>query len=375
MAGIYIHVPFCQSRCIYCDFYSTTLPASWHMPYVEAVAREMQMRADHQPVPTLYIGGGTPSQLSVEALRRLFGAVADELTLVPNAEVTIEANPDDITPQWIEALRQTPVNRISMGIQSLSDPILRTLRRRHSAQQALRAIDLLQQAGYHNISADLIYGLPGQSLRQFTDDVSQLISLGIPHLSAYALQFEEGTALMAMKQAGTLSEADEELSLACYERLIDLTAEAGLEHYEISNFARPGFRSRHNSSYWTMAPYIGLGAGAHSYRPDCATRSYNCEDAVSYIATINNGSLPSTAERLTNDDRYNELVMLSLRTCEGLSLSQLEHQFGRKRLDYCLHMAKGHIDGGRLRKTADEALCLTRRGLFVSDDIISDLMV
>ena len=379
VAGLYIHIPFCRSRCIYCDFYSTTLPQAWQGPYVEALGREMEIRANEEAgklgrIGTVYIGGGTPSLLAGEALERLFALVARHYRLEDGAEVTLEANPDDVTGEWVDSLKGTPVNRISMGVQSLDDNILRTLRRRHTAEQARRAVALLQEAGYTNLSLDLIYGLPGQGLAQFERDVREVLGMGVTHLSAYALQFEPGTALSAMRQRGELSEADEELSLACYERLMDLTAEAGMEHYEISNFALPGRRSRHNSSYWTEAPYVGLGAGAHSYDPTGHVRSFNCEDIRQYIEAVGHGRRPSTSEVLDETTRYNERVMLRLRTCEGLSLDELERDFGPERRRYCERMAEPHILRGRVQKKAGEALCLTRSGLFVSDDIISDLL-
>ena len=379
VAGLYIHIPFCRSRCIYCDFYSTTLPQAWQGPYVEALGREMEIRANEEAgklgrIGTVYIGGGTPSLLTGEALERLFALVARHYRLEDGAEVTLEANPDDVTGEWVDSLKGTPVNRISMGVQSLDDNILRTLRRRHTAEQARRAVALLQEAGYTNLSLDLIYGLPGQGLAQFERDVREVLGMGVTHLSAYALQFEPGTALSAMRQRGELSEADEELSLACYERLMDLTAEAGMEHYEISNFALPGRRSRHNSSYWTEAPYVGLGAGAHSYNPTGHVRSFNCEDIRQYIEAVGQGRRPSTSEVLDETTRYNERVMLRLRTCEGLSLDKLERDFGLDRRRYCERMAEPHILRGRVQKKAGEALCLTRSGLFVSDDIISDLL-
>lgn len=379
VAGLYIHIPFCRSRCIYCDFYSTTLPQAWQVPYVEALGREMEIRANEEAgklgrIGTVYIGGGTPSLLTAEALERLFALVARHYRLEDGAEVTLEANPDDVTGEWVDSLKGTPVNRISMGVQSLDDNILRTLRRRHTAEQARRAVALLQEAGYTNLSLDLIYGLPGQGLAQFERDVREVLGMGVTHLSAYALQFEPGTVLSAMRQRGELSEADEELSLACYERLMDLTAEAGMEHYEISNFALPGRRSRHNSSYWTEAPYVGLGAGAHSYDPTGHVRSFNCEDIRQYIEAVGHGRRPSTSEVLDETTRYNERVMLRLRTCEGLSLDELERNFGPERRRYCERMAEPHILRGRVQKKAGEALCLTRSGLFVSDDIISDLL-
>lgn len=375
MAGLYIHIPFCRSRCIYCDFYSTTLDTQWQLPYVDAIRRELELRVPNYEFKTLYIGGGTPSQLTSEALHRLFSSVYQYVTLATDAEVTIEANPDDVTHEWIEQLKETPVNRISMGVQSFHDATLQLLRRRHNAQQAQQATKLLHEAGYTNLSLDLIYGLPNQTLEQFTDDVRTALSLGIKHLSAYALQFESGTPLHTMLERGEIHEADEQLSLDCYNALIDITADAGMEHYEISNFAKPGFRSRHNSAYWTDTPYTGLGAGAHSYNPVAAIRRANCDNIKEYINSLSRGELPTTEEHLTEEERYDERIMLSLRTKEGLSLQNLLRDFGQERLDYCLKMTQSHISNGLLRKTADEALCLTRRGLFVSDSIIRDLML
>ena len=383
--GLYVHVPFCQRRCIYCDFYSTTLPRRWHMPYLESLGKELELRQSQMtsdsPSPfrgrdlsTLYLGGGTPSLLDAEALHRLFFHVQRNFRLTADAEITIEANPDDVTPAWVEALCQTPVNRVSMGVQSLDDDILRTLHRRHTARQALQAVRLLQEAGYHNLSLDLIYGLPGQTEDQFAQDVRKVLSLDVPHLSAYALQFEEGTALFRMRKEGAVQEADEEQSLRCYELLMDLTAEMGMEHYEISNFARPGYRSRHNSSYWTGMPYIGLGAGAHSFDGG-NLRTSNCEDVQAYIRAIGEGYLPVSEECLSDDERYNERIMLSLRTVEGLSLSDVERDFGTDRRRYCERMAAPHLRRGTLQKKTGEKLCLTRRGLFVSDDILSDMLV
>ena len=386
VAGIYIHIPFCRSRCTYCDFYSTTLPPVWQVPYVRAVCREMELRESEfseyseyseKLAPTIYLGGGTPSQLSREALLELFGngrKLSRLSHLSPRQEITIEANPDDVIPEWIETLKRTPVNRVSMGVQSLDDNILRTLRRRHTSQQALHAIKLLQEAGYHNLSIDLIYGLPGQRQKAFRDDVCRMLDTGIPHLSAYALQFEQGTPLYEQLQKGQVEEADEELSLSCYETLMDLTHKAGMEHYEISNFARPGFRSRHNSSYWTGTPYVGLGAGAHSYDGH-KLRSSNCEDVTQYIRNIGEGKRPCEQEMLDEETLYNEMVMLRLRTCEGLSLEEVEDRYGKERRIYLTKMAQSHMQAGRLTNTADGHLRLTRRGLFVSDDIISDLMV
>ena len=345
------------------------------MPYVAAVVEELKTRKEEcGEVETLYIGGGTPSQLTPEALLYLFDGIQEHVTLLPTAEITLEANPDDVNPEWIGTLKQIPVNRVSMGVQSLDDEILHTLHRRHTGKQALEAIHLLQDNGYHNLSIDLIYGLPHQGLEAFSSDVKTILSLDIPHLSAYALQFEQGTKLYDMREQGEVKEVDEELSLNCYERLMDLTAKAGLEHYEISNFAKPGYRSRHNSSYWTKKPYVGLGAGAHSY-DGARKRSSNCEDLAKYIQCIKEGKPVSEEEYLDDDTLYNELVMLALRTREGLYLPEVEVVYSRERSLYISQAAERAIKAGWLTKKADGHLCLTRQGLFVSDDVITDLMV
>ncbi len=367
--GIYIHVPFCQSRCIYCDFYSTTYGAEWKRSYVDSLKREMQLRREEintSRVPSLYIGGGTPSQLPSSLLLEFFRAIQDNFTLDKNAEVTIEANPDDVTPEWIASLLQTPVNRISMGVQTFSDSLLRFLNRRHTSRQAIEAVRLCQDAGYSNISLDLIYGLPGQTLSDWQADVKQLLSLDVPHLSAYALSYEEGTALSRMLQEGSVNEASDELSWQMYEYLIDETATAGMEHYEISNFAKPGMHSRHNSSYWDGSPYLGLGPGAHSYDGGRIRRSNNTSLKEYVLATAD---VPHQNEVLTPEEQYNELVMTRLRTASGLLLSLLTPE----QKSYCLEMAKPHILSGNLMQDA-LSLRLSRKGIFVSNSIISDLM-
>ncbi|MBO7291852.1 MAG: radical SAM family heme chaperone HemW, partial [Bacteroidaceae bacterium] len=289
MAGLYIHIPFCRTRCIYCDFHSGT-DMSVQERYIEAVCRELVLRTKElngEPIHTIYIGGGTPSQLNVELLQRLFSHIAQYATLSQCSEITIECNPDDLTDSYIAGLRTLPINRISMGIQSFDDNDLHFLRRRHTAQAAIDAIKRCQAAGYSNISIDLIYGLPGQSLAMWHKNIDRATSLGIQHISAYALIYEEGTALMALKEQGKVKECDEELSLDMYRSLIDRLADTGYHQYEISNFALPHCEARHNSSYWEGTPYLGLGAAAHSY--DGATRRYNPADTKAYLATIERG--------------------------------------------------------------------------------------
>lgn len=367
--GIYIHVPFCQSRCIYCDFYSTTYGAEWKRSYVDTLKREIQLRReeiDVTRVPSLYIGGGTPSQLPSTLLQEVFRAIQENFTLAKDAEVTIEANPDDVTPEWLAALSQTPVNRISMGVQTFSDSLLCFLNRRHTSHQAIEAVQRCQDAGYSNISLDLIYGLPGQTFEDWCRDVKLLLSLDVPHLSAYALSYEEGTALSKMLQDGKVDEASDELSWQMYEYLMNETAAAGMEHYEISNFAKPGMHSRHNSSYWDGSPYLGLGPGAHSFDGGCVRRS-NDTSLKDYVSST--ADVPHQEEVLTPKEQYDELVMTRLRTASGLPLSLLTPE----QRSYCMEMAEPHIHRGDLVQDG-LVLRLSRKGIFISNSIISDLM-
>jgi len=367
--GIYIHVPFCQKRCIYCDFYSTTCGLEWKRSYVSALKREMLLRRteiDASRVPSLYIGGGTPSQLPASLLLEMFQAITDNFTLADDAEVTIEVNPDDVTPQLIDTLRQTSVNRISMGVQTFSDELLRFLNRRHTSAQALRAVQLFREASYDNISLDLIYGLPSQTLEDWKHDVQQLLSLDVPHISAYALSYEEGTPLSKMLADGSVEETSDELSWQMYEYLMNEAKASGMVHYEISNFAKPGMCAKHNSSYWDGSPYLGLGPGAHSYDGENIRRS-NDMSLKDYIQA--SADVPHETEMLTPEERYDELVMTRLRTARGLALDLLTPE----QKSYCLQMAEPHILNGSLLKEKD-TLRLSRKGIFISNRILSDLM-
>lgn len=370
VAGIYIHVPFCQGRCIYCDFYSTTEGEEWKSRYVDALLAELRMRRDELPlarVHSIYIGGGTPSQLPARALAAILNEVCRLFPVDSDAEVTVEANPDDVTPEWLAALSHTPVNRLSMGVQSFDDALLRLIRRRHTAQQAVCAVEQAARHGISNVSIDLIYGLPTQTMEQWQADVHQALALDVQHLSAYSLSYEEGTPLWRMLEQGRIEEADEELSLCMYEHLIDSTQAAGFTHYEISNFCRPGRHSQHNSAYWHGVPYLGFGPGAHSY-DGMRTRRWNLSDLKGYVQAA--GSMPPhQSEVLTDDELYDETVMTRLRTSEGLSLDLLTASYRA----YCMAQAEPHLRAGRLEQ-AGSTIRLTRQGIFTSNDIISDLM-
>ena len=381
MAGLYIHIPFCASRCIYCGFYSTTAVASQDR-YTDALCREMQMQKDyllkaldatpHMELSTVYLGGGTPSQLSGENLEKLFDTIynkvyQDQLPVSATAEVTIECNPDDITPQFASILSSLPVNRVSMGVQTFSDERLKFLRRRHSAREVDQAIGRLRQAGIDNISIDLMFGFPQETMADWRIDLQQALSLEVEHISAYSLMYEEGTALYRLQQEKRVRETDEETSLAMYNLLIDELTAHGFEYYEISNFARPGFRSRHNSSYWQAVSYLGLGASAHSYNG--YSRQWNVADIRQYIEAIERGVLPAEIETLDADTRYNDRIATALRTREGIDLSVLEKPYQT----YLEELATPHIRRGHL-VLKDGCLALSRSGIFISDSIMADLM-
>ena len=425
MAGLYIHIPFCESRCIYCGFYSTT-SLKLRDDYVDALCKEMELRpipsalGARESIETIYLGGGTPSQLTGSQLIRLFEAIRknylpdgfqdgsangfhDELpneqkVLCPKMEITMECNPDDVTEEFCETLQQLPINRVSMGAQTFSDHRLRFLHRRHNAAEVRTAIERLRRIGIRNISIDLMFGFPYETLTDWQSDIDAAIQLGVEHISAYSLMYEEGTALYRMLEQGKIEEIDEETSRQMYELLISRLTEAGYEHYEISNFARPGKRSRHNSSYWHEIPYIGIGAAAHSYKrsdkneesdkngendetgslsarsPQEAIRSWNVDDIREYISRINQGELPSESEILDLNTRYNDLITTALRTSDGINIKKMEQEFGTELAKKMMQEAEKHMARG-LMKITDGNLSLTHQGLYISDDVMSDFMI
>ena len=372
MTGLYIHIPFCASRCVYCGFFSTTC-LDQRQTYVEALGREMRLRAyscnGKTRIDTVYVGGGTPSQLGAEHLRQLFFYIYNVYDVSPQAEVTMECNPDDVTDPFVSTLSQLPVNRVSMGAQTFNDERLRFLYRRHRAEQVDEAVKRLRTVGIANISVDLMYGFPCETMQDWNTDIEAALALDVEHLSAYALSYEEGTPLYTMLQQGKVEELDEELQREMYYTLKARLEAAGYEHYELSNFARPGCRSRHNSSYWNHTPYIGIGAGAHSF--DGRRRQWNVANIGQYAKAIGEGRIPANSEVIDEVTRYNETVMTALRTIDGIRLDMLsptEHA-------YCLTQAKKFLDCGWLCQPVDNTLRLTRDGLFVSDTVITALML
>lgn len=373
MAGLYIHVPFCEKRCLYCDFYSNT-DMAFKQPYLKALMQEMELRKHYlkgEAIHTLYFGGGTPSQLQAEDFDRIFNALYKQFDLSECREITLEGNPDDLTADYIASLRSFPFNRISMGIQSFREEDLRFLNRRHSRTQAIQAVADCQKAGFSNISIDLIYGLPGQTLEQWKDNLREALRLEVPHLSAYHLIYEEGTALYRLLEAGKVKAIPEELSVTLFTTLIETLTEAGYQHYEISNFARPGRYSQHNSSYWNGTAYLGLGPSAHSYNGE--NREWNVSSLPIYIKGMQQGIPNLEKEELSPATRYNDYVITRLRTQWGISLQELKERFGERMLCYCLEQAKPHLQQGWLEER-DDKLRLTRQGIFISDGIMSDLL-
>lgn len=370
MAGVYVHIPFCQSRCGYCDFFSTT-QLERRADYVSAVLKEMQQRQDYLPsraIQTVYLGGGTPSLLNDTQLGRLLMGLKEQFALLPNAEVTLEANPGDIREEVLRTWRSLGVNRLSIGVQSFQDPLLSLIGRRHTAEEARRAIRMAHEAGVDNCSLDLIYGLPGETMADWQDDVKQALELHPTHISAYCLSYEEGTRFAKMRENGLISELNEEVLLEMYDYLCSTLKMNGYEHYEVSNFALPNRHSQHNSSYWQDIPYLGLGAGAHSY--DGKSRQWNISSLDEYIQALERGEMYFEREELTDVDRTNEQIMLSLRTSRGLDVGNLsENVRARVQVD-----ADAFVCDGYLRKEGERYVA-TLEGIHVLNRIIEKLML
>lgn len=365
MAGIYIHIPYCHSKCAYCDFYSVARPAE-ASAYAAAVAREWEMRRHElggQTVRTVYFGGGTPSILPPDVI----GRMASSLPLADAVELTLEANPEDVTPEAVAAWRSAGFNRVSIGVQSLVDTELRAVGRRHSARRALDAIAMLQDGGIGRVSADLIYGLPGQTEESFGQSLEGILATGVGHLSAYSLSFEPGTRLWRWLEQGRVSEAPEELTEKMYGMLCRATAAAGMCHYEISNFAVPGQESAHNSSYWDgVTPYLGLGPGAHSLGADGVRRCVGA-DVRAYLA---DPLSVLTVEEESARERVNDRLVASLRTARGLDMASLP-EWARAEI---ASSARGFVSGGLLEER-DGRLRIPPERWLVADAVIRELLV
>ena len=374
MSCIYIHIPFCKKRCAYCDFFSQT-QLDYINIYIQAVVRELEIRKDYlegETVETIYWGGGTPSLLQPDDFELVFDAINRYYPLSPDPEITLEANPDDMSREYVSALRHLPFNRISMGVQSFHEPDLRLLNRRHTAKQAMDAVALCQHTGYSNLSIDLIYGLPGQTLSLWEQNVNKALQLQVPHLSAYHLSYEEGTDLHRQLQTGTIEPVSDETSEQLFNLMIDKADDAGYVHYEISNFGKPGCFSKHNTAYWTDRKYIGVGAAAHSY--DHCSRQWNVASLPDYMEGMMQGRPIFEKENIDERKRYNEYLLTRLRTMWGIQLSGFQKIFGDERLGSLLRQSKSFLQTGLMEKTED-TLRISRKGLFVSDGIVRELII
>ena len=374
MAGVYIHIPFCARKCVYCDFYSVGARlADWPRP-VSALLDEARIRVPEltgagAKCDTLYIGGGTPSLLPPGEFGRLAAGV---LSLTgPVSEFTVEVNPDDVTGELADAWRGAGVDRVSMGVQSLVDDELRAIGRRHDSRRAREAYDTLRRR-FGNVSLDLMFGLPGQTRRSLRESVAGVIDMRSEHVSVYSLMYEERTALTRMRDSGRIDETPEEESAAMFADISEMLDAAGYEQYEISNYSLPGFRSRHNSAYWSGEPYVGLGPAAHSY-DGLRTRRANAPDVRAYISRwLDGGGDAVAVETLTDDELREEMIMTRLRTRGGIPLEEFRRRFGAVAFRSLLSASRRWVAGG-LMEERDGTLALSRRGVMVSDEIIVSL--
>ncbi|SHM68559.1 radical SAM family heme chaperone HemW [Flavobacterium chilense] len=371
MSGIYIHIPFCKQACHYCDFhFSTSMKKKDEM--VLALAKEITVRKnefENEIVETIYFGGGTPSVLSNEEINFLISEVYKNYNVVENPEITLEANPDDLSAERIFELSKSPINRLSIGIQSFYEEDLKMMNRAHNSAEAIKC---LQEATkyFDNISLDLIYGIPGLTDEMWKKNIETALSFGIPHISSYALTVEPKTALSKLIQTGKIAEPQDEVASNHFMILVDMLQKNGFIHYELSNFGKENYFSKNNSAYWLGKKYIGIGPSAHSY--DGVKRGWNIANNSLYLKAIQNNELPIETEVLTISDRYNEYIMTGLRTIWGVSLDRIENEFGAEYLKYLLEQSQKFLNDDLLF-IENNILKPTPKGKFLTDGIASDL--
>jgi len=374
LAGIYIHIPFCRQKCHYCNFYSLA-SLKYADSFIDALLQEIALRKAYlsdEEIHTIYLGGGTPSLLSADSLNRIADVIHAHYLVHPDAEITLEANPDDISKDYLHQLRHTFINRLSIGIQSFFDEDLVYLHRVHTSSQAHQAIQLAKEAGFDKLTIDLIYGIPGLTDEKWEANIAAFLDMDIHHLSAYALTVEPHTALAHLISKGTMQAVDEQQSANQFELLMQRMEAAGFIHYEISNFARPGHYSRHNSLYWTAGNYLGLGPSAHSFNG--YSRQWNVSNLKQYIEQIGQVESITEKEILTIEQRYDEYVMTSLRTSWGCDLEHIQNAFGTTYSDYCNKQAEKYIQSGHLTKLQNRYF-LTFKGKLFADGIASELFM
>jgi oxygen-independent coproporphyrinogen-3 oxidase len=374
MAGLYIHIPFCRNACTYCDFHFSV--SLGHLPpMLKAIEKEIQLRQhflEGETIRTIYFGGGTPSLLEPARVTSLLKAIRENYAVDEKAEITLEANPDDLNPEYLSALRQIGINRLSIGIQSFDDRFLKLMNRRHTSAQAGACLDYARKAGFDNLNLDLIYGLPGLSIKKWGDTLDVALSYRPAHLAAYHLSYEPGSVLDYRRRKGKIKPVDENRSLEHFRILLDRMEDRGYQHYEISNFALPGFLSRHNSAYWKSEKYLGIGPSAHSYNG--RARQWNMAKNSSYIRGIMAGEEVGEQEVLNEKTRLNEYLMTSLRTMWGTDTEYIGREWGKDSRRQVLDQAKPFIQGNRIINKGN-ILVLSREGMFIADHIISKLFL
>lgn len=370
--GIYLHIPFCKQACHYCDFhFSTSLKKKTEL--VEALCRELVLRKNELSgtVETIYFGGGTPSLLTRNELNLIFNTIYENYTVAEPVEATLEANPDDLTEEKIKQLVDSPINRLSIGIQSFFEEDLKLMNRAHNAKEAEDCLTLAKKY-FKNISLDLIYGIPGMTNERWKQNIEKALSFGIPHISSYALTVEPKTALETFIKKGIVPPVEDALAEEHFFMLIETLETANFVHYELSNFGKESYFSKNNTAYWQGKSYLGIGPSAHSY--DGNNRSWNVRNNTLYIKSIEKNELPRETETLTTTDRYNEYVMTGLRTMWGVSVNRVEKEFGTKYMEYLLQQAQKHLEEHLLYLDGD-TLLVTKKGKFLSDGVSSDLFL
>lgn len=373
MSGIYIHIPFCKQACHYCDFhFSTSMKKKDEM--VLALVKEMELRKNefqNETIETIYFGGGTPSTLTIDDIRFLIDSVYKHYQVVLTPEITLEANPDDLNNETILQYANSPINRLSIGVQSFFEDDLQLMNRAHNSAEAKKCLEFATQH-FDNISIDLIYGMPNMSNEKWLQNIETALSFNIPHISSYALTVEPKTALHKMIKSGSIPKLDDDLAQQHFHILIDKLQENGFVHYELSNFGKPDYFSKNNTAYWLGKKYIGIGPSAHSYNGE--SRSWNVSNNSLYLKAIAENKLPSETEILSKTDQYNEYIMTGLRTIWGVSLKRIETEFGTKYLNYLYQQAEKYISDNLL-EIENNVLKTTKKGKFLSDGIASDLFL
>ncbi len=373
MAGIYVHIPFCRQKCYYCDFYKT-VNTSLTQKFIEALKKELTIRQNYlegETVETIYFGGGTPSVLNELEINEILYSVKQNFSVSMDVEITLEANPDDLSVNYLQEIYKTGIRRLSIGIQSFDDDLLKLMNRRHNARQAVEAVENAAKTGFSDISIDLIYGLPGLKRREWTESLNRVFQLPVVHLSAYHLTYHKGTPFYTWLKKGTLKALNESESVWQFNILNEMTGKNGFEQYEISNFAKHEKYSKHNAAYWNGVKYIGLGASAHSFNG--TSRSWNISHIEGYIRAVMNNLSYSEVEILSENEKYNEYVLTHIRTKWGVSTNELTGYFGEPKTVYFQQNIEKYINRG-LVKHQNGIYTLTPGGWLVSDEIMSNLM-